>query len=433
MIDAMVADATTRGGVASILRPLVGVMCGDEVPVRFKYWDGSGHGPSDGPGTVHVRSADALRHLLWSPGELGVGRAFVAGHLDVEGDAFATLKLLGDAGPDHQLVRPREIAAVVGAARALGVLKGPLPPPPEEVRARGWAHTRGSDSRAISHHYDVGNAFYRVLLGPSLTYSCARFTSPDLSLEDAQAAKHELICRKLGLHQRAEPARLLDVGCGWGSLAIHAATHHRAKVVGITISRAQAELARKRVAEAGVADRVEIRIQDYRDVRHEQFDAISSVGMFEHVGTRRMAAYFETLRPLLGPEGRLLNHAISVAGGSRLKRRSFMFRYVFPDAELVDVGEVVLAMERAGFEVRDVESLREHYARTVRHWIANLERSWDDAVAEVGLARARIWWLYSVGVVNSFEDGGMAVHQVLGTVAHADGRSGMPATRADWA
>ncbi|MEA2825895.1 MAG: cyclopropane-fatty-acyl-phospholipid synthase [Actinomycetota bacterium] len=428
----MVAYATTRGGVASILRPLLGVMFGDEVPVRFKYWDGSGHGPADGPGTVHVRSADALRHLLWSPGELGVGRAFVAGHLDVEGDAYATLKLLGDAGPDHQLVRPREIAAVVRAARSLGVLKGPLPPPPEEVRPSGWGHSRGSDSRAISHHYDVGNTFYRLLLGPSLTYSCARFTSPDVSLEDAQAAKHELICRKLGLHGREEPGRLLDVGCGWGSLAIHAALHHRAKVVGITISRAQAELARKRVAEAGVADRVEIRLQDYRDVRHEDYDAISSVGMFEHVGTSRMADYFETLRPLLGPGGRLLNHAISVAGGSRLKRRSFMFRYVFPDAELVDVGEVVLAMERAGFEVRDVESLREHYARTVRHWIANLEQAWDDAVAEVGLARARIWWLYSVGVVNSFEDGGMAVHQVLGTVARADGRSGMPATRAGW-
>ncbi|MEA2972909.1 MAG: cyclopropane-fatty-acyl-phospholipid synthase [Actinomycetota bacterium] len=433
----MVAQATTKGGVASILRPLIGVMFGDEVPVRIQYWDGSGQGPTDGPGTVHVRSADALRHLLWSPGELGVGRAFVAGHLDVEGDAYATLKLLGDAGPDHQRLSVREVAAVAGAARSLGVLKGPLPPPEEEVRPRGWVHSRGSDSRAIGHHYDVGNDFYRLMLGPSMTYSCARFTSPGLSLEDAQTAKFELICRKLGLHERVDdggpgPVRLLDVGCGWGSLAIHAAAHHGAQVVGITISRAQAELARKRVAEAGMADRVEIRIQDYRDIAGEEFDAISSVGMFEHVGASRMAQYFDTLRPLLGPEGRLLNHAISVAGGSRLRRRSFMFRYVFPDAELVDVGEVVLAMERAGFEVRDVESLREHYARTVRHWIANLEAAWDDAVAEVGLARARIWWLYSVGVVNSFDDGGMAVHQVLGVVPHGDGRTGMPQTRASW-
>jgi len=410
-------------------------MFGNEVPVRFKYWDGSGEGPSDGPGTVHVRSADALRHLLWAPGELGVGRAFVAGHLDVEGDAYAVLKALGDAAPDHQRMGPADVVSAIGAARALGVLKGPLPRPAEEVGRQGWRHSLGSDSRAISHHYDVGNDFYRLLLGPSMTYSCARFTTPGLSLEDAQAAKHELVCRKLGLHQRVDrdtPARLLDVGCGWGSLAIHAATRHGARVVGVTISRAQAELARKRVAEAGVADRVEIRVQDYRDVEGEQFDAISSVGMFEHVGASRMARYFETLRPLLGPEGRLLNHAISVAGGSRLKRRSFMFRYVFPDAELVDVGEVVLAMERAGFEVRDVESLREHYALTLRRWIANLEGAWDEAVAEVGLARARIWWLYTVGCVNAFEDGGTGVHQVLGVVPHADGRTGLPATRASW-
>src|SRR5205085_7020157 len=182
--------------------------------------------------------------------------AFVAGLLDVEGDAYATLKVLGDAGPDHQRPTVREVAAIAGAARALGVLRGPLAPPSEEVRPRGWGHTRGSDSRAISHHYDVGNDFYRLLLGPSMTYSCARFTSPETSLEDAQAAKHELICRKLGLHEHqptGEPARLLDVGCGWGSLAIHAATHHQAQVVGITISRAQAERARKRVAGAGMA------------------------------------------------------------------------------------------------------------------------------------------------------------------------------------
>ncbi len=432
----MVANATTRGGVASILRPLLGVVFGDEVPVRFQMWDGSGLGPPDGPGTVHVRSADALRHLLWAPGELGMGRAFVSGLLDVEGDAYETIKRLADATPDHQRIGLGGMASAANAARALGVLKGPLPPPAEEVRPRGWRHSRQSDSRAIGHHYDVGNDFYRLLLGPSMTYSCARFSSPGISLEDAQAAKHELICRKLGLHDHdlsGEPARLLDVGCGWGSLAIHAATHHDAQVVGITISRAQAELARKRVAEAGVANQVEIRVQDYRDVRDQHFDAISSVGMFEHVGSARMAQYFDTLRPLLGPGGRLLNHAISVAGGSRLGRRSFMFRYVFPDAELVDAGEVVLAMARAGFEVRDVESLREHYARTVRCWVDNLEEAWDEAVNEVGVVRARIWWLYTVGSVIAFEDGGMSVHQVLGVIPHPDGRSGMPATRSSWA
>ena len=205
-------------------------MFGDEVPVRFQYWDGSGQGPTDGPGTVHVRSADALRHLLWSPGELGVGRAFVAGHLDVEGDAYATLKLLGDAGPDHQLA-PRAGGARPSPARPdrSGVLKGPLPPPPEEVRPRGWGHSRGSDSRAIGHHYDVGNDFYRLMLGPSMTYSCARFTSPGPvpgGRPGGQVRAHLPQARPRT--SEPTPARLLDVGCGWGSLAIHAATHHGA-------------------------------------------------------------------------------------------------------------------------------------------------------------------------------------------------------------
>jgi cyclopropane-fatty-acyl-phospholipid synthase len=264
-----------------------------------------------------------------------------------------------------------------------------------------------------------------------MTYSCARFNQESTSLEDAQAAKHEMICRKLGLHTRRE-LRLLDVGCGWGSMAIHAAEHHGASVVGVTISRAQAELARKRVADAGLTDRVEIRLQDYRDVRGETFDAISSIGMFEHVGAKRIGTYFETLRGLLGPKGRLLNHAISSVGGSNMGRRSFIGRYVFPDGELIDVGDVVLAMERSGFEVRDVESLREHYARTLRSWVANLEAAWDQALAEVGPARARIWRLYMAGSALSFDQGLVAIHQVLGVAADSDGTSGMPATRDDW-
>ena len=224
----------------------------------------------------------------------------------------------------------------------------------------------------ISHHYDVGNDFYRLVLGPSMTYSCARFVTEDATLEEAQAAKHELICRKLGLDQRPG-ARLLDVGCGWGSMAIHAARHHGATVIGVALSREQVDEARRRVEQAGLADQVEIRLQDYRDLRGEQFDAISSIGMFEHVGTGQMTQYFETLRRLLAPTGRLLNHAISKPGGSILGGRTFVGRYVFPDGELLDVAEVVRAMQRTGFEVRDVESLREHYSRTLHHWVANLE------------------------------------------------------------
>jgi cyclopropane-fatty-acyl-phospholipid synthase len=328
-------------------------------------------------------------------------------------------------------LRPEAAASALAAARRVGALGRPLPPPPEEVRVRGRLHSARRDSQVVQHHYDVGNEFYRIVLGPAMTYSCARYVDDSADLVAAQAAKHELVCRKLGLHERPG-ARLLDVGCGWGSLAMHAAAHHDATVVGVTISPQQHDLARARVAEAGLQDRVDIRLQDYRDLSGERFDAISSIGMFEHVGAARIGQYFETLRDLLGPTGRLLNHAISTIRGSKIGGRTFMGRYVFPDSELIDVGDVVLAMEDAGFEVRDVESLREHYERTLRHWIANLEADWDRAIELVGAARARIWRLYMAGSAVGFEDGGLAIHQVLGVVTADDGASGMPPTRAGW-
>jgi cyclopropane-fatty-acyl-phospholipid synthase len=329
------------------------------------------------------------------------------------------------------------LPAVVRASRAVGALGRPLPPPPEEARQRGRRHSRARDAQAISHHYDVGNDFYDIVLGPAMTYSCARFSREGMSLAEAQADKHELICRKLGLHEPPrhghQAPRLLDVGCGWGSLALHAVTHHGASVVGITISAEQAERARQRVTDAGLDDKVEIRLQDYRDLTGEQFDAIASVGMFEHVGKARMAEYFTVLRGLLRDQGRLLNHAISSVEGSRLPRRSFTYRYVFPDGELLDVAEVCAAMQMAGFEVRDVESLREHYARTLREWVTNLEASWEQAVAIVGDARARIWRLYMAGSAVGFDDGGINLHQVLGVVPDAGGASAMPLTRDGWA
>jgi cyclopropane-fatty-acyl-phospholipid synthase len=252
-----------------------------------------------------------------------------------------------------------------------------------------------------------------------------------MSLEDAQAAKHDLVCRKLGLDRRRN-LDLLDVGCGWGAMAVHAASAYGARVVGITISAAQADLARKRVAAAGVGDRVEIRLQDYRDVAGEQFDAISSIGMFEHVGAACTAEYFDTLKALLRPRGRLLNHAISSPGGSRISGRSFIGRYVFPDGELLDVGDTAVAMQRAGFELRDVETLREHYALTLRAWVKNLQADWDRAVQLVGVGRARVWLLYMAASALGFEDGGISIHQVLGVVPESSGESGMPASRRDW-
>jgi cyclopropane-fatty-acyl-phospholipid synthase len=226
-----------------------------------------------------------------------------------------------------------------------------------------------------------------------MTYSCARFTTSGSTLEEAQTAKYELICRKLGI-DGIPGSRLLDVGCGWGSMAMHAARHHGATVVGVALSREQVDEAARRVTREGLDGHVEIRMMDYRDLRGETFDAISSIGMFEHVGSQRMTQYFETLRSILVPTGRLLNHAISKPGGSVLGKRSFVGRYVFPDGELLDVADVVRAMQRTGFEVRDVESLREHYSRTLHHWVANLEQHWDEAVALVGLPRANIWRLY---------------------------------------
>jgi cyclopropane-fatty-acyl-phospholipid synthase len=417
-------------GAADAVEPLVTHFFGGPPPVRVEFWDGTALGPVDGD-TLVVRSPDAVRRLLWSPGELGLARAFVVGNLDVEGDIFGVLARLHEAAPPRVRTGSRLPLQALQAAHRLGALGPPPAPPPEEAAPRGRLHSKTRDAQAIRHHYDVSNDFYAMVLGPSMTYSCARFALGVHSLDEAQEAKHDLICRKIGLHERPA-SRILDVGCGWGTFALHAARHYGARVVGVTLSPAQAQLARDRVTAVGLGERVEIRLQDYRDVRDAPFDAIASVGMFEHVGSPNGAEYFATMRRLLRPQGRLLNHAISSVGGSRIGPRSFIGRYVFPDGELIDVGAVVGAMQRAGFEVRDVESLREHYARTLRAWVANLERHWEAAVDEVGERRARVWQLYMAVSANGFDDGGISVHQVLGVVPGSHGESGMPSTRRDW-
>jgi cyclopropane-fatty-acyl-phospholipid synthase len=414
--------------VAAVMRPMIEALIGSP-PVRINFWDGSSLGP-EGEAGLQVRSPDAIRRILWAPGELGMARAFVTGELDFEGDLFTLVTALRPAGRRLHHVYGALLPALKALVR-MGLIGRPLPAPAEEAKPHAWQHSKRGDAEAISHHYDVGNDFYRLVLGPAMTYSCARFVRPTDTLEDAQAAKHESICRKLGLDSRPG-MRLLDVGCGWGSMALHAARQHGAQVVGITISRSQADFARQRVLDAGLGDLVEIRLQDYRDLGGESFDAISSIGMFEHVGDRRMAQYFSTLRELLAPRGRLLNHAISSVGGSKLRRNSFTYRYVFPDGELIDVGDVAKAMEAVGLEVRDVESLREHYSRTLRHWVANLQGGWGEAVDLVGESRARVWLLYMVASAVGFDDGGVAIHQVLGVVPEADGASGMPSTRQSW-
>jgi cyclopropane-fatty-acyl-phospholipid synthase len=290
----------------------------------------------------------------------------------------------------------------------------------------GRPHSKARDASAIAHHYNVSNTFYRMVLGPSMTYSCAVWPTPDAGLEIAQATKYELICRKLGLQPGQ---RMLDVGCGWGGMAIHAARHHGVHAVGVTLSEPQAEWARRAAHDAGLADRVEIRVQDYRDVHDGPFDAVSSIGMFEHVGAAKLDEYFDALFRLVKPGGRLLNHGIArsaaVHARARFARRGFIDRYVFPDGELHEVGSVVSRIQKAGFEARHVEGLREHYALTLRQWVRNLEMAWPRAVAEVGEGRARVWRLYMAASAVGFEDGALQLHQVL-AVRQEQGASGMP-------
>jgi cyclopropane-fatty-acyl-phospholipid synthase len=410
----------------TVARALEAVL-GPDLPIAVRAYDGSRLGPADAPATLLIRSPNVFRRLVTAPGELGLGRAYVSGELDVEGDLYAALAALRDRIPNPRAFGARQWADVLGLAGSSLVRSGlrPLPIPPEEAHLRGARHSKQRDAAAIAHHYDVSNAFYRIVLGPSMTYSCAVWERPDVALEQAQAAKYELVCRKLGLEHGM---RLLDVGCGWGGMVLHAASHHGVRAVGVTLSRRQAEWAEKAVAEAGLAERVQIRYQDYRDVADGPFDAISSIGMFEHVGLSQLRTYFGGLRRLLRPGGRLLNHGISRppnAGRTRFGPNGFIDRYVFPDGELHEVGSVVSTIQRAGLEVRHLESLREHYALTLRAWVRNLEAGWDEAVAEVGSGRARVWRLYMAASALNFEVGRTQVHQVL-AVRLDRGRSGLP-------
>ena len=418
---------------------------GGALPLRLELYDGSSAGPVDAKVRIIVRSRDGLARFLSRPGELGIARAYISGDVDIDGDLFIGLEQAANLDFGLPQIDPVAVARLLRATGP-GVLRSP-PPPPEEVRLSGGLHSRSRDRAAISHHYDVSNDFYRLVLGPSMVYSCALWSGPETSLEEAQAAKLELVCRKLALQPGM---RMLDVGCGWGSMVIHAARHHGVHAVGITISAEQAELARQRVADAGVADRVEIRLQDYRDIPDGPFDAISSIGMFEHVGRSRMEEYVRHLHALLAPGGRLLNHAISRPGypqgdgrigrtkalvrrlatavGSDYTSRidsQLMKRYVFPDGELHEVGVVVSMLQENGFEVRHLESLREHYGLTLRHWVSNLEAHWEAAVGEVGEARARVWRIYMAACAVTFALGGVSIEQVL-AVKPDRGRSGFP-------
>ncbi|UVS78066.1 Cyclopropane-fatty-acyl-phospholipid synthase [Actinokineospora sp. UTMC 2448] len=418
-----------RTPVATTLAELAEAVIGAPLPVRLRAWDGSEAGPDDGPVGV-VRTRRALRHLLWSPNELGLARAYVSGDLDVEGDVGAALSRFwaltrGGATPGLGL---RDKLGLVRTAVRLGVL-GPRPAVPEaEARLRGRAHSKARDEAAISHHYDFSNAFYRMVLDPQMAYSCGYWTSdaPDYTVEDAQRDKLDLVCAKLGLEHGK---RMLDVGCGWGSLAIHAARDYGVHVTGITLAREQREFILARLDELGLADRVEIRLQDYRDLADEPFDAIGTLEMGEHVGRANYPVYAATLHRMLKPGGRLLLQQMS-RGANAQGGGAFIETYIAPDMNMRPVGQTIDLLERAGLEVRDVEALREHYVWTVRAWWATLERRWPEVVALVGEEQARVWRLYFAGGALAFEENRMGVDQILAVRPTAAGRSGMPRTRA---
>ena len=424
----------------------VAAVFNNELPFRVEAYDGSTAEPtvvsSANAITLKILRRDAITRVLTHPGELGVARAYVAGDIDVEGDLDPLFDLSLPAL--RQLLNAnnlRSLLAVVGPS----ALK-PLAPPAIETKPRGTLHSRARDAQAVTHHYDVSNRFYEMVLGPSMTYSCAVFASRDDTLEQAQARKVDLVARKLDL----KPGdRLLDVGCGWGTMSIHAARHYGAKVVGITLSKPQATYASEQARLAGVSDLVEFRVQDFRDVNDGPFDAISSIGMSEHVGRKSLPGYTQLMFDLVKPGGRFLNHAIGrpvsfeddprpsktselnrqmkIALGLRGPSKTgsqFIDRYVFPDGELHEVGALISIFQAHGFEVRHVESLREHYAMTLRRWVDNLTKRFDEAVEEVGIERARVWRLYMAGSAVGFERHHLEIHQVL-NVRPLEGQSNM--------
>ncbi|KIH98167.1 cyclopropane-fatty-acyl-phospholipid synthase [Streptomonospora alba] len=391
---------------------------GKDAPVRFRAYDGSTAGDPGSDTTLVVRTPVALNYLAQSPGAMGLTRAYVSGHLDVEGDMYTALsRMAGLAFSDGMRMSPAEMARI---ARGIGWVKfaNRVAPPPQEMRRSrlswlGARHAKGRDAEVIHHHYDVSNAFYELVLGPSMTYTCAVFGSEENSLEQAQHDKHDLVARKLGLE---EGMRLLDVGCGWGGMVMHAAREYGVKGLGVTLSKEQAEWASKRIAQEGLSDLAEVRHMDYRDVPDGIYDRISSIGLTEHIGKKNLPDYFGGLYSKLKPGGRLLNHCITRPRNDlpAMKPGGVINRYVFPDGELEGPGEIQMRMNDAGFEIRHQENLREHYALTLRHWAANLDRNWDAAVREVGEGTARVWRLYMNGCILGFERDVVQLHQILG-------------------
>jgi len=423
------AAPAARGRLAGLFE----LLAGPEAPIELRAYDGSRAGTAGADVALEIRSPRALSYLAWAPGAVGLARAYVAGEIDVDGDMYTLMTRLTSLPRTAALTWRERLAIAQTIAPHLRHRPGI---PPEEVRinrllVHGRRHSKRRDRQAISHHYDVPNRFYELVLGPSMSYTCACFTHDDATLDEAQAAKNDLIARKLAL----EPGmRLLDVGCGWGGMVMHAAEHYGVEAVGVTLTPQHVEWAQRAIRAAGLEGRAEVRLLDYRDVDLGDFDAISSMGLTEHVGKSQLPTYFSTLHSRLRPGGRLLNQSITRPDNHEpaMRRGGLVNRYVFPDGELESPGYLVSLMHDHGFEVRHEENLREHYPRTLAGWSRNLDAHWDEAVAEAGEGRARVWRMYMAFARIGFERNRLQLHQVLAVKPDHVGRSGMP-LRPDWA
>jgi cyclopropane-fatty-acyl-phospholipid synthase len=427
---------TDQVGGALRLADMLDLFVEGPLPFRFTAYDGSATGPADSPLGVHLLTPRGAAYLATSPGSLGMARAYVSGDLELvgahPGDPYPVLRAV--MGLRWRTPEPRALARV---ARALGTARlVPPPPPPQEAlpdwrRAlEGLRHSRRRDADAIHHHYDVSNTFYEYVLGPSMTYTCACYPTEQSTLEEAQEAKYELVFRKLGLQPGQ---RLLDVGCGWGGMVRHAA-RRGVRALGVTLSREQAAWAQEAIRREGLQDLAEVRHADYRDVAEDGFDAVSSIGLTEHIGVANYPAYFRFLRDRLRPGGRILNHCITRPDNVHVPRvrGGFIDRYVFPDGELTGSGKIIsVVQDVGGLEVRHEENLREHYAKTCAAWCANLVEHWDACVREVGEATAKVWGLYLAGSRIGFERNQIQLHQVLAVKLHGDGHADFP-LRPDW-
>ncbi|MGB3287368.1 class I SAM-dependent methyltransferase [Mycolicibacter algericus] len=423
------ATQTTTNGKLGLAEILVLLSGGGQPPVKVTAYDGSSAGPDDATLGVGLLNSRATTYLATSLGQLGIARSYIAGDLELRGvhpgNPYEVLKALEDL--EFKQPSPQDLLHIV---RSIGLkhLK-PIAPPPEEAPAKwrrrisaGLRHSKARDADAIHHHYDVSNTFYEWVLGPSMTYTCAIYPKPEATLEEAQENKYRLIFDKL----RLQPGdRLLDVGCGWGGMVRYAA-RRGVHAVGATLAGEQVAWAQRAIADEGLSEFAEVRHCDYRDVPETGFDAVSSIGMTEHIGVKNYPSYFGFLKSKLRSGGLLLNHCITTADNSVYKGDAFSDRYVFPDGELTGVGSIVTQIQQAGFEVLHEEDFRLHYAKTLRGWCQNLVDHWDEAVAEVGLGRAKVWGLYMAAAVLGFERNLCQLHHVLAANVDERGEDDLP-------